>query len=208
MLYLGWNQPGRRAGLTREGYKERLLSSPKVPATLPQAVMPPRTSTRNEDVKQQAETGMKSKGYKAAPSHQLQAGNMRARPEDVDDFQQLPNGFDSSDEESERIRAADIVSTNFRRARAPGTSLTWPSGKPVSQPRLTKGNASTNLSVNKSPKRKTEDVTIVGSGKTDIFNTLHAKRNKPTRTYGSSQNKPSSQSTAPKSTPGLWYTYC
>lgn len=170
--------------------------------------MPPKTSIINENAKKPAEAGVNSEENNGVTSRRLRAEDVSTRSDEFDDLQRLPSDFDSSGEESERARAADIVSTKFGPTRALGDNLTRPSGKLVTHAKPVNGNASPDSLVNRSSKRKTEDATIVGSGKTDIFNTLHIKRTKKSKTYGSSHNKPSSQATAPKSTPGLWYLCC
>ena len=217
-LYLGINQPGRRAGLARVQSKDqRLLQTligPVERPTTSRKSMPPKTWARAVNSKQEGKHNAKVTEIEKNEDSGINGLKVFRLDEDEADLRRPPIESDSSDDDTERREAASIKPTKFVPAsqRTQQELIVWPSRseeeRGVESVRTwSSGNKNVKTRSNHgSPKRKNRDISPPTPNKSvDIFENMVTKKKRRAygKTYGSSQTKLSSSQSGPKATPGL-----
>ena len=183
MYALNWNQPGRRTGLTRDGYK--------APSLL-QSIN--SSNSRNT---------MRQKTSPSVPEEKMNPAKEDLSDEDIE---ALPKDESDTSDEGNTSHAADIKPTLFIRRgsedpnassqKANGTARERKSeapsilGKGKSTRSAKNTRPSRQLSPGSSSKRKNgENDVELGSGMADQFGQIKVKKAKAGKTYGSASQK-------------------
>jgi hypothetical protein len=171
-LALGYNQPGRRAGLTRDYKVASLLQTINASANQNRNTMPPRAVIKS------GTGGSKPEVLTKEFEEDL------FRPPDSSDEEYdaghiQPTDFRSASEKAEERREKDFVATASRKGTVTDD------GNAAARMRSRRGKASSASSQsNSSPKRKSqEELKALGSGMVDEFGRVKVKTNKKQKTF-------------------------